>query len=108
MIENGKVITGNYTLLLHEGFIAFVNNMVFNNFWRYNSLDQDTFESVWYQTMIGWYHTIAQNDDEQEQWGWFYGYKYHVQTMIEYILNKMESETLWRDGQHLADQRSFR
>ena len=28
--------------------------------------------------MIGWYHTIAQKEGEEEKWGWFYGYKYHI------------------------------
>ena len=74
---------GNWTMLLHEGLLGFVFDqkldqmIVFNSFWRYNLLDKSEkkYESIWYETMVGWYHTINQDDPNSEDWGCFYAKK---------------------------------
>mmetsp|Transcript_15240 Transcript_15240/g.17678 ORF Transcript_15240/g.17678 Transcript_15240/m.17678 type:complete len:98 (-) Transcript_15240:512-805(-) len=69
-------------MVLHEGMLGFyfdrdVDEMIsIDTFWRYNLIEgDDTFESVCYETMVGWYHTMLPNNPDDEQWGCFYAKK---------------------------------
>lgn len=78
----GKTI-GNWTMILHEGMMGFImddysNSMLtFDTFWRYNLIDKtkNEYESICYETMVGWYHTMNPDDPNDEDWACFYAKK---------------------------------
>ena len=82
-LSDSKKNIGNWTMTLHEGMMGFIfdedlNEMItFDSFWRYNLVDNASskYESIWYETMVGWYHTINSEDSDDEDWGWFYAKK---------------------------------
>lgn len=68
---------GTWTMVMHEGMMGFMNdatigeNVVFNTVWRNNVVDEDsqTYESICYETMVGWFHTSNPENEDEEQWG---------------------------------------
>ena len=82
-ISSNGVNIGNWTMVLHEGMMGFVQDsysgsmITFDTFWRYNLVDasKDKYESIWYETMVGWYHTMNPDNPNDEDWGCFYAKK---------------------------------
>lgn len=89
-------------MVIHEGFMAFLKDatigkqIVFNSFWRYNLIEEQpvTYESICYETMVGWYHTIQPDDENNEDWGCFYAKKIDVSEEEK----KSENHALFIDG----------
>ena len=81
--ESGQeaISAGTWTMVVHEGLMGFLydqtieENITFDAFWRYNHLQGTEYMSDCTQTMLGWYHTINLEDEDQEQWGCFWGEK---------------------------------
>lgn len=71
-------LEGKYTLLMHEGILARIGNMEFNTFWRHNHIGDGIYESICYETTLGWYHILPEDSSQKEEWGCFYAYKNHV------------------------------
>lgn len=74
---------GNWTMIVHEGLLGFLIDshldkpIVFNNFFRYNLVDESKpdYESICYETMVGWFHTINPENEDDEDWGCFFAKK---------------------------------
>jgi hypothetical protein len=71
---------GNWTMVIHEGFMGWLYDesiqryITFDSFWRYNQINSDEYESDCTETMLGWYHTYEDSEDD-EQWGCFWAEK---------------------------------
>ncbi|CAI2365503.1 unnamed protein product [Moneuplotes crassus] len=69
--------SGAFTILLQEGILVTIGNLILNASFRYNyvgdnngRMSGELYESICSQTMVGWYHT-----KDNTVWGCFYAYK---------------------------------
>ncbi|CAI2362146.1 unnamed protein product [Moneuplotes crassus] len=72
---------GTWTMVIHEGLLGYLydstidQEITFDSFWRYNRIGENEYISDCTQTMLGWYHTINPENEDEEQWGCFWGEK---------------------------------
>eukprot|EP00343_Euplotes_focardii_P008562 CAMPEP_0205820286 /NCGR_PEP_ID=MMETSP0206-20130828/2894_1 /ASSEMBLY_ACC=CAM_ASM_000279 /TAXON_ID=36767 /ORGANISM="Euplotes focardii, Strain TN1" /LENGTH=236 /DNA_ID=CAMNT_0053114833 /DNA_START=116 /DNA_END=826 /DNA_ORIENTATION=+ len=72
---------GNWTMVIFEGLSGFFydatieEDISFNSFWRYNRISDDEYETDCTQTILGWHHTVNPENEDEEQWGCFWGEK---------------------------------
>jgi hypothetical protein len=80
------ISTGKWTMIIHEGMMGFIHDaeidqkITFLTFWRHNRIEDvsDAYESICYETMVGQYHTVNPENEEEEQWGCFFARKEEV------------------------------
>lgn len=81
--DGNQISDGRWTMVIHEGFMGFIEDVTigemitFSSFYRYNLIDEGSksYESICYETMVGWYHTINPDNEDDEDWGCFYAKK---------------------------------
>lgn len=107
--ENGNQIEeGEWTMVVHEGMQGFFSDpdpesnelIYFDAFFRYNAIDNGNYESICYETMIGWYHTSKPNNEGDEDWGCFFAKK---NDLTEEDLNKDNHIIFGGGGPKLGD-----
>lgn len=75
------ISSGTWTMVIFEGLTGFFHDATinedisFNSFWRYNHLSDNEYESDCTQTILGWQHTVLPGNEDEEQWGCFWGEK---------------------------------
>eukprot|EP00344_Euplotes_crassus_P005696 CAMPEP_0196995018 /NCGR_PEP_ID=MMETSP1380-20130617/1214_1 /TAXON_ID=5936 /ORGANISM="Euplotes crassus, Strain CT5" /LENGTH=145 /DNA_ID=CAMNT_0042410563 /DNA_START=119 /DNA_END=556 /DNA_ORIENTATION=+ len=70
-----EISSGTWTMVVHEGFLGYLydatiqEEITFDSFWRYNHIEANEYISDCTQTILGWYHTINPENEDEEQWG---------------------------------------